>query len=82
MITVFELKCGANRRIVSVIFTHGLTMMAMLLQMATNRYCSLLMLSAINCGLVFAPDASTDKTGRPTSDTIDHIDALQGTHID
>ena len=73
----------ANRQTVSVIFTHGLTMMALLLQMATNRYCSLLMLSAINCGLVFAPDASTDKNhGRPSSDSIDHIDALQGTHIE
>jgi len=40
---------------------------------------SLLMLSALNCRFVVAPDASGDK--RDSDDNIAHIGAVQGTHI-
>jgi len=39
---------------------------------------SMVILSALNCGFVVAPDASSDK--RDSEDNIDHIGALQGTN--
>jgi len=41
-------------------------------------YYGLLVLSAVNCGLVFAPDASSVASGRSSIDDTAHIDALRG----
>jgi len=41
------------------------------------RWCGLLMLSAVNCRVVGAPDASTDSND--IRDNVAHIGALQGT---
>jgi len=50
-------------------------MMMMMLQMLIEWYC-VMMLSAVNCALVVAPDVSSDNDRK-----IAHISALQGTHI-